>query len=214
MAKTNPEKAPTRRERERARHREEILREAERIFAERGYERASMSEIAAAAEFSVGSLYNFFRDKAALGEEVMVRICRERAEELEALAGRRLSPAAALRELALGFARHLAAHGAFLRMSLALQTSRGHELPPPRVLAFVERQREALVGLFRRAAGVGAMRPLPPADLATAAAGLCIHFASDWRWRGGDFANVPERELGERIAVVLQTLLLERPAER
>lgn len=211
MAKTDTDKkkAPTRRERERARHREEILREAERIFSERGYEGASMADIAAAAEFSVGSLYNFFRDKAALGEEVMVRICEERAETLEALAARRLPAAEALRELAASFVRHLAAHGAFLRMSFRLQSARGREKPPARIAALIERQRKALVAFFRAASAGGALRPLPPEDLATAATGLCIHFAADWRLHGADPAAVPGDALAGRIAGVLAALLLD-----
>ena len=210
MAKTDKgTKAPTRRERERARHREEILRAAERIFSERGYEGASMADIAAAAEFSVGSLYNFFRDKAALGEEVMVRICEERAETLEALAARRLPAPEALRELAASFVRHLAAHGAFLRMSFRLQSARGREKPPARIAALIDRQRKALVAFFRAVAAGGALRPLPPEDLATAATGLCIHFAADWRLHGADPAAVPGDELADRIAGVLAALLLD-----
>lgn len=215
MAEKKSDKAPaTRRERERARHREEILREAEHIFAERGYEGASMADIAAAAEFSVGSLYNFFRDKADLGEEVMARICEERAETLEALARRRLPAAVALRELAASFVRHLAAHGAFLRMSFRLQSARGHSKPPPRIEALVARQRKALVDLFAGAARAGGLRPLPPEDLAVAASGLCIHFATDWRLRGGDMAAVPERELAGRIGGVLEALLLDGKGAR
>lgn len=198
----------TRRERERAKHREDILRAAERIFSTRGYEGASMTEIAAAADFSVGSLYNFFRDKAALGEEVMVRICEERAETLEALAARRLPPADALRELAASFVRHMSAHGAFLHMSFRLQSARGHETPPPRIVALVARQRAALVAFFEAASAGGGMRPLPPEDLATAATGLCIHFSTEWRLRGGDLNAVPERELADRIGSVLVALLL------
>ena len=167
-----------------------------------------MSEIAAESDFSVGSLYNFFRDKASLGEEVMVRICEERAETLEALAARRSAPADALRELADSFVRHLSAHGAFLQMSFRLQSARGHDKPPPRIEALVARQRAALVSFFEGLSARGRLRPLPPADLATAATGLCIHFATDWRLRGGDLNAVPERELADRIGSVLVALLL------
>lgn len=213
MAETD-KAAPTRRERERERNREEILRAAEKVFAARGYEGSSMADIAAEAEFSVGSLYNFFRDKAALGEEVMVRICEERAAELEALAPLAADPAAGLREAARLFARHLAAHGAFLQMSFSLQSSRGHAKPPPRIETLLKRQRKALVSFFRKAAATGALRPLPPEDLAAAATGLCIQFAADWRMAGGDLGAVPERALADRIAGVLAALLLEGKGRR
>lgn len=46
--------------------REQILRGAEAIFLEHGYEGASMSQIAARAKVSKGTLYNHFENKAAL----------------------------------------------------------------------------------------------------------------------------------------------------
>ena len=201
------DRPPTRRDRERAAHREEILSAAERVFSARGYDGASMAQIAAAADYSVGSLYNFFRDKASLGEEVMVRICEERAAELEALAARRPSASATLRELAAGFARHIAEHGPFLRMSLSLQTSRGHETPPPRIAALLDRQRAALASLFSRP---GAFVALPPADLAAAASALCFHFAYEWRPAGGAADPVRGRAFADRLGDLLETLLLAR----
>ncbi len=60
----------SRRERERLRHRQEILSAALRLFAEKGFHNVSMQEIAAAAEFATGTLYNFFASKEALFEEL------------------------------------------------------------------------------------------------------------------------------------------------
>lgn len=57
---------PSRRERERRRHRKEILEAALDLFAEKGYHNVSMQEIAERAEFSVGALYGFFENKEAL----------------------------------------------------------------------------------------------------------------------------------------------------
>jgi AcrR family transcriptional regulator len=68
----------TRKERERARHRQEILSAALGLFAEKGYHAVSMQEIATAAEFATGTLYNFFRDKEDLYFELLVS-CAESA---------------------------------------------------------------------------------------------------------------------------------------
>ncbi|WP_409332989.1 TetR/AcrR family transcriptional regulator [Trujillonella humicola] len=46
--------------------RREILAVAERLFVEQGYEGTSLEQIAAGCGFSVGSIYNFFRNKDAL----------------------------------------------------------------------------------------------------------------------------------------------------
>lgn len=65
-------KIQRRKEREFTRHRAEILTAALSLFAEKGYERTTMSEIAERAEFAVGTLYNFFADKRALYQSIIM----------------------------------------------------------------------------------------------------------------------------------------------
>ena len=55
-----------RREREKLRHRQEILSTALFLFSEKGYHNVSMHEIAKEAEFAIGTLYNFFQNKEDL----------------------------------------------------------------------------------------------------------------------------------------------------
>lgn len=50
----------SRRERERLRRRQAILQAARAVFAERGYENATLDEVAERAEFGKGTLYNYF----------------------------------------------------------------------------------------------------------------------------------------------------------
>jgi AcrR family transcriptional regulator len=57
---------PTRRERQIAARQEQILSAAARLFAEKGFYRATTKEIAEAAEVSEGTLYNYFANKEAL----------------------------------------------------------------------------------------------------------------------------------------------------
>ena len=59
----NDQERSTWRERERRRAREEILESASHIFAQSGYDKAGMKEIAARAGISVGMLYNHFEGK-------------------------------------------------------------------------------------------------------------------------------------------------------
>lgn len=66
-----------RKEREFARHRGEILSAAMSLFAEKGYERTTMSEIAERAEFAVGTLYKFFADKRTLYQSIIVEASLE-----------------------------------------------------------------------------------------------------------------------------------------
>jgi AcrR family transcriptional regulator len=62
---------PSRRQRERQRHRDEIVDAAMRLFSEKGFHNVSMQEIAAEAEFATGTIYNFFDSKEALYREIM-----------------------------------------------------------------------------------------------------------------------------------------------
>ena len=52
----------SRREREQRRRRRIMLQAAQSVFAEKGYEQATLGEIAERAEFGKGTLYNYFED--------------------------------------------------------------------------------------------------------------------------------------------------------
>ncbi|MBL7979740.1 MAG: TetR/AcrR family transcriptional regulator [Bacteroidetes Order II. Incertae sedis bacterium] len=68
----------SRKERERLNRRREMLQAGIRVFAEKGYERASIEEIAQRAEFGKGTLYLYFPK----GKEEMLRaIVQDLAEE-------------------------------------------------------------------------------------------------------------------------------------
>ncbi len=56
----------SRKERENLRQRAEIIQVALRLFSDNGYHNVSMSQIAAEAEFGIGTLYKFFENKESL----------------------------------------------------------------------------------------------------------------------------------------------------
>ena len=61
-----PDKKCSRREREKLRQRHDMLSAALELFSEKGYHNISMHEIAARAEFAVGTIYKFFKNKEDL----------------------------------------------------------------------------------------------------------------------------------------------------
>ena len=73
----------TRKERERVRHRTEIIRAAEAIFAEKGFHGATIEDIARRAEFAVGTIYNFFKGKEDLYVHVIEKIAQNFTEQFE-----------------------------------------------------------------------------------------------------------------------------------
>jgi AcrR family transcriptional regulator len=66
-----------RREREKLRQRRQMLDAALELFSEKGYHNVSMHEIADKAEFAIGTLYKFFKNKEDLYKALMM----EKAEE-------------------------------------------------------------------------------------------------------------------------------------
>ena len=66
-----------RKEREIARTRADILEGAARAFARKGYQGATMEDIAGEAGFAVGSLYNYFKGKDEIYRSLLQMIADE-----------------------------------------------------------------------------------------------------------------------------------------
>ncbi len=74
------DEAPSRQERRAATRRAQILEAAAQVFAQKGYPRATTAEIAAVADVSEGTIYNYFESK----HDLLVGIMAELAQALEA----------------------------------------------------------------------------------------------------------------------------------
>ena len=84
---SNEQKVRTaRRLREKQQRRADILCAAEGVFAARGFDAASIEQIAAAAEYAAGTVYLYFRDKEALYLELF----EEKIRQLSDLIRRRI----------------------------------------------------------------------------------------------------------------------------
>ena len=81
----------TRRERERVRHREEILEAAKRVFVRSGYNSATMETIALEAEFSLATLYKFFGSKENLFMEILLQILEKSEAQTDEILNRTTS---------------------------------------------------------------------------------------------------------------------------
>jgi AcrR family transcriptional regulator len=93
-----------------------ILAAAAALFAEKGYDATTMTEIAANARTAIGSLYRFFPTKEILADALLSRYGERMTAALDALTGQaaHLSPS----ELA----------GALVALKLELQTDRAAAL--------------------------------------------------------------------------------------
>ena len=197
---------PTRKERELAWRRSEILDAAEEVFGRRGYGGAKMAEIAVRAEFGVGYLYKVFDDKSALYEAVIERRFGELHGTLDELIAGEGSPKEKIRGICEAIIDHFGRHEAFFR--LALRDS-GHL--PGRLARGLEQRKSAgmrelggrLAAVFEEGVAAGEFVPSPPDHLAYLFLGavsfLCARLLEEPESRPADAKEEVARLLFEGI---------------
>ena len=164
-----------RREREREARRRAMLTAALGVFGEKGFEGATLDEIAEQAEFGKGTLYNYFpggKDELylTLFEEVvlggLMSVVQTSFPDLAAL-----TTPAAVRDAFCGFVEGLIGHFHTHRGQFLLFMKDGHRmmLDPARASFFVtrfERVIDAVEAPISAAIAAGALRPLPARSVA------------------------------------------------
>lgn len=172
-----------RKEREKLQHREEILCAAERVFAEKGYFQATMSEVARGAEFSVGNLYLHFSTK----EELYQQLVTERMEALrryvhEAMAHAR-GPQAKLEASIISQLEFFEKNKTFFKV--LVNETRGFECQIKSalgedILRRYEEHLQMLTGVFAEGQKKGLFINEDPGFLALALQGIINSFVAHW----------------------------------
>ena len=72
-----------RKEREKESRRQQIMVAAKKIFTEKGFNRATMDDIANEAELSPGTLYLYFKNKEELYASLSLRILQYLQQKIE-----------------------------------------------------------------------------------------------------------------------------------
>lgn len=97
---TKKESIPlSRKERERLRHRREIMEAAKKMFIRKGYHATTMEEIAQEAEFAVGTIYSFFEGKNDIFNQLFKTAMQEFVDSFMSRVMKVVSPEEAVREL-------------------------------------------------------------------------------------------------------------------
>ena len=121
----------SRREREHEAHRQEIISVAEAVFSANGFERTTIEMVAKQADFSVGSIYNFFKGKKDLFRQVFLAVSTRRTESIhEATAPLLDRPWEALRALVHAWKDYYVEHREFLRTAFSAITAGGSRNRP------------------------------------------------------------------------------------
>ena len=177
-----------RRERERLRRRAEILQAAEHVFAGKGYDRASIEEIARAAEYGTGTVYLYFKDKEALYVELFEEKIRELIEFLQQRVSQEKQPLEALKQFVHArmeyFDRNRAFFQIYVREGMNLGWSKHERWKGIRRL--YENYLEMLTGLIRSGQRQRLLRNNDPRQFAVALSGMMIQLTQDWLQSKGD----------------------------
>jgi len=186
----------SRKERERERHRLEMLEAAERVFVRKGYHTATVEEIAEEAEFAVGTLYNFFKGKDDLYARVVERIARDLMSLLEEQVLEEPDPDVAIATLIELRLTHFEEHRGLIRVFL--ETSPASRLDPARALPescadMYERYVEAVSAIFARGVRNGQFEDFDPLYLTLCLEGIINAFVAYWSRRE------PEEPLAQRV---------------
>jgi AcrR family transcriptional regulator len=171
---------PRRRDEARALFRNAILDAAEVVFAERGFHRARIQDIAAHARIAVGTVYNHFEQK----DDVLSALLEDRMEELLVqLQARREDPAGFRERLETRVTRmldYVRRHRAFFAIAndhgLFAGTAVAGARPAARPLRQMEKFRSVFRALVEEGIASGDLEPLEPDSLARFLAGIVRAF--------------------------------------
>ncbi len=144
-----------------------MLEAARAVFAEKGYGRATLDEIAQRAEFGKGTLYNYFEGGK---EELLLAVLDDVYEDLHALARRVFADVglASFRDRLHQFITQMLGYLYANHELVALLTKEAHRMAfdeDPEKVAYFMRQHQRVVNVllpaFEHAVAQGDLKPLP-----------------------------------------------------
>jgi len=184
-----PVARPSRRERELARHRRDILAAAVHLFAENGYHETTMQMIADAAEFSVGYLYKHFPGKEDMYRELVAYHVARMDEILAEERAEHQPPLVELRKIYEATCAHFNDHRDFMRIYHQHIGTGLSCLASRKAQHFAE-----MTALFSRAVEDGDLRPIDPRLLAAMVQGASQELFHELAGRDVDrpFASLPD----------------------
>ncbi|MCB2191140.1 MAG: TetR/AcrR family transcriptional regulator, partial [Deltaproteobacteria bacterium] len=160
-----------RRAREREQRRETILDAAKQVFSRKGYQGATMEEIAARAELSPATLYLYFNNKSELYGSLNVKMLAFLCQRVEQVAGESgLEPPQKVRRLAQAMHDVYTFDPLILTNVLHMQASQElMDLSPElkeQINSMAARALRLMAGIFQQGIEQGRFRPYHPVALA------------------------------------------------
>ena len=175
-----------------------ILTEAERLFAEQGFDRVSMTVIAAAAEVSKANIFHHFSSKETLYLAVLKRACGDASQMLSAVEALDGGSAEQIRQLSRSHIQLVHGHDQASRLALREMIEHGERSGRAFAEEIYGENFHRTVALLHDGQQRGELRPgFDPALAATLLVGANVfHFIVSAMLRHlpeVDFADDPER---------------------
>jgi AcrR family transcriptional regulator len=193
-----------------------LIAAAIRVFADRGFEAASVRAITAEAGATLGSITYHFGSKAGLYDHVIESVVGPLAERVLREGTGPGGPLERLDRVVRAYLDHLLEHPEIPRLIMH-QLLRSGE-PPRAAAGAIARMQEMMVGAIREGQGDGSIRPGPPALMAISVVSHPLHLAlvrgATSLMRSLDLANPVLREAAlENAARFVRSGLAARPSD-
>ena len=173
-----------RRERERQRHYDEIIDAAEEVFAEKGFHGSTVEDVAARAEFAVGTLYKFFPSKELLYQSLIIQRARLLSDRANEIMDQASDPQSIVRAFVKAKIDITGKYHSFFKIYTQERMGdrfSNNELWREKVGPLVQHLLNRLVDAFNQGIKQGVFRAdLDPVDMAIALDGLSDGFMFEW----------------------------------
>jgi AcrR family transcriptional regulator len=184
-------------------YQDEILRAAERVFAERGFMATKISDIARAAGLATGTLYNYFDSKDEILRSLMVRRGEEFLAGMVAVVGSSAAdPTARLTALVTATLEYLERHRSTFQIFEELGASSDWEVQRicgEDMSRLHDGYHDLLAGIVRDGVAKGLLRKLPIDDHVAFLTGTLHGFMRAWM-------AAPSKP-GQRAAMIVDLFL-------
>ena len=187
-------------------YREHVLRAAEGVFAEQGFESAKVQDISRRAGLSMGSIYALFAGKEQIHAAIIERRASELLELARQIVARTADPRETLEALASAYIDYFYDHPEFLRMHVRTGVAWALTTERPGERAAVAREIHRLqTEIFARGLAAGVFIDEDPAYLGFLFTGMDeIHLA---QWVAGGMTESREALRERFLRIVRRTFV-------
>jgi len=172
-----------RREREKLRKRNEMLEAGLGLFSEKGYHNVSMHEVARKGEFSIGTVYKFFKNKEDLYQSLLMTKAEEFHRRLKEVLDKKAGPLTLLKNFVVAKGAFFSDNVAVVRLYLAETRGASYNMRAgleQDIRAMYEEVVDKLASVFEAGIQKKVFRHLDPYYMAVALDGLTNTFLLCW----------------------------------